>query len=95
MNLKLTMVSIIIPHITVEQAGGQCLPCVMDIRHEDEVSKAVDVAVKRFGGIDIVVNNAGAISLTGTLDTSMKKLVKHTVLLSYQANALINMCMCV
>ncbi|XP_065905371.1 hydroxysteroid dehydrogenase-like protein 2 isoform X3 [Dysidea avara] len=57
----------------VEQAGGQCLPCVMDIRHEDEVSKAVDQAVKRFGGIDIVVNNAGAISLTGTLNTSMKK----------------------
>jgi len=58
---------------TVEQAGGQCLPCVMDVRHEDEVSKAVDLAVKRFGGIDIVVNNAGAISLTGTLNTSMKK----------------------
>jgi len=45
----------------------------MDIRHEDEVSKAVDQAIKRFGGIDIVVNNAGAISLTGTLNTSMKK----------------------
>ena len=59
----------------MEQAGGQCLPCVMDIRHEDEVSKAVDQAVKRFGGIDIVVNNAGAISLTGTLNTSIKKWV--------------------
>lgn len=37
------------------------------------VQKAVDAAVKTFGGIDIVVNNASAISLTGTLDTTMKK----------------------
>ena len=57
----------------VEEAGGQCLPCVVDVRDEVAVQAAVDAAVRRFGGIDIVVNNASAISLTGTLDTPMKK----------------------
>lgn len=59
--------------ILVEAAGGSCLPCVVDIREEAQVQDAVDKAVKTFGGIDIVVNNASAISLTRTLDTSMKK----------------------
>ena len=59
----------------VEQAGGQCLPCVVDIRYEDQVARAVKQAVDKFGGIDILVNNAGAISLTGTLNTTMKKCV--------------------
>jgi NAD(P)-dependent dehydrogenase (short-subunit alcohol dehydrogenase family) len=45
----------------------------VDVRSEDEVRKAVDEAVKKFGGIDILVNNASAISLTGTVETSMKK----------------------
>jgi len=45
----------------------------MDIRNEEQVRSAVEAAVKRFGGIDILVNNASAISLTGTLDTPMKK----------------------
>jgi len=63
----------------VEQAGGQCLPCVVDIRYEDQISKAVEQAVERFGGIDILVNNAGAISLTGTLNTTMKKFVIYCV----------------
>lgn len=45
----------------------------MDIREESQVQQAVDKAVERFGGIDIVVNNASAINLTGTLETSMKK----------------------
>jgi len=63
--------------VIVEQAGGQCLPCVVDIRHEEQVSKAVDQAVQRFGGIDILVNNASAISLTGTLSTEMKRYVHH------------------
>lgn len=58
---------------TVEDAGGKCLPCVVDIRYEDQVEKAVQDTVKKFGGIDILVNNASAISLTGTLETSMKK----------------------
>ena len=58
----------------VEEAGGQCLPCVVDIRDESAVNKAVQEAVKQFGGIDILVNNASAISLTGTLETPMKRL---------------------
>ena len=61
--------------LTVEQAGGKCLPCVVDIRYEDQVSKAVEQTVQKFGGIDILVNNASAISLTGTLATDMKRYV--------------------
>lgn len=57
----------------VEAAGGKCLPCIVDIRHEDQIQSAVEKAVKQFGGIDILVNNASAISLTGTLDTDMKR----------------------
>lgn len=59
--------------IAVEAAGGRCLPCVVDIQHENQVQSAVDEAVKTFGGIDIVVNNASAIMLTGTLETPMKR----------------------
>lgn len=54
-------------------AGGQALPVAVDIRDEAQVDDAVAAAVARFGGIDILVNNASAISLTGTLDTSMKR----------------------
>ncbi|XP_072027168.1 hydroxysteroid dehydrogenase-like protein 2 [Amphiura filiformis] len=57
----------------IEEAGGKCLPCIVDVRDEAQVQAAVDQAVKTFGGIDIVVNNASAISITGTQDTSMKK----------------------
>lgn len=57
----------------VEEAGGKCLPCAVDIRDDDAVAKAVQEAVKTFGGIDILVNNASAISLTGTLETPMKR----------------------
>ncbi|XP_066924599.1 hydroxysteroid dehydrogenase-like protein 2 [Clytia hemisphaerica] len=57
----------------IEEAGGKCLPCVVDIREESQVLKSVDEAVSTFGGIDILVNNASAISLTGTLETPMKK----------------------
>ena len=60
-------------YFIVEAAGGSCLPCVVDVREEKQVQAAVDEAVKRFGGIDILVNNASAITLTGTLETSMKK----------------------
>nr|XP_039272428.1 hydroxysteroid dehydrogenase-like protein 2 [Styela clava] len=56
----------------IVKAGGKCLPCVVDVRSEEAVQGAVDQAVKEFGGIDIVVNNASAISLTGTLQTPMK-----------------------
>ncbi len=63
----------------IEEAGGRALPCRMDIRMEDHVQAAVDKAVASFGGIDILVNNASAISLTGTRDTSMKRydLMQH------------------
>ncbi|XP_055955912.1 hydroxysteroid dehydrogenase-like protein 2 [Patella vulgata] len=57
----------------IEEAGGKCFPCVVDIRNEEDVNKAVEETVKRFGGIDILVNNASAISLTGTEATPMKK----------------------
>jgi citronellol/citronellal dehydrogenase len=57
----------------IEQAGGQALPIVGDIRDEDSVAGAVQQCVERFGGIDICVNNASAISLVGTLDLPMKR----------------------
>ena len=59
----------------VEKAGGKCLPCVVDIRDESQVEKAVKQAVDKFGGIDIVVNNASAIHLTGTVETPMKRYI--------------------
>ena len=65
--------------LIVEQAGGKCLPCVVDIRYEDQVSKAVEQTVQKFGGIDILVNNASAINLTGTLATDMKRYMYHCV----------------
>jgi len=57
----------------IEKAGGKCLPCMVDVREEQQVQDAVEQAIRKFGGIDIVVNNASAISLTGTLDTPMKR----------------------
>jgi citronellol/citronellal dehydrogenase len=57
----------------VEKAGGKALACVVDIRFEEQVEEAVQKAVERFGGIDILVNNASAISLTGTVETPMKR----------------------
>lgn len=57
----------------VEQAGGKCLPCVMDLRKEEEISNAVEAAVKKFGGIDILINNGGAIDLSSTEDITIKK----------------------
>lgn len=57
----------------VEKAGGKGLPCVVDVRDEKQVRSAVEAAVAKFGGIDIVVNNASAISLTGTENTDMKR----------------------
>jgi citronellol/citronellal dehydrogenase len=57
----------------IEEAGGRALPVVCDIRFEEQVEAAVAEAVKKFGGIDILVNNASAIHLTGTVATPMKK----------------------
>jgi citronellol/citronellal dehydrogenase len=57
----------------IESAGGEALPLVCDVRDEAQVAAAVAKTVERFGGIDICVNNASAISLTGTLATEMKR----------------------
>ena len=57
----------------IEAAGGQALPVVTDIRDEASVLAAVEAAVARFGGIDMLVNNASAISLTPTPATPMKR----------------------
>ncbi|XP_054722151.1 hydroxysteroid dehydrogenase-like protein 2 [Uloborus diversus] len=57
----------------MEEAGGSCLPCIVDVRDEEQVLNAVNSAVQKFGGIDILVNNASAIHLTGTVDTPMKR----------------------
>jgi len=56
----------------IEDAGGQALAVKTDIRDEEQVARAVAAGVERFGGIDILINNASAISLTGLADTSMK-----------------------
>ena len=57
----------------VGKAGGRALPCLVDIRFEDQVQSAVAEAVETFGGIDILINNASALSPTGTLETEMKR----------------------
>jgi citronellol/citronellal dehydrogenase len=57
----------------IERAGGHAVGCVADIRFEDQVAAAVEKAVGAFGGIDILINNASAISLTKTQDTPMKR----------------------
>jgi citronellol/citronellal dehydrogenase len=57
----------------VETAGGNALAIKCDIREEDEVRAAVAQTVARFGGLDILVNNASAIWLRGALDTPMKR----------------------
>mgnify|MGYP001813414466 FL=1 len=57
----------------IEKAGGQALPLVVDVRDEERVAAAMADAAEKFGGIDILVNNASAIQLTGTLETEMKR----------------------
>jgi citronellol/citronellal dehydrogenase len=57
----------------VEKAGGKALPLPCDVRDEQSVEKSVAETVAKFGGIDILVNNASAISLTGTLQTPIKR----------------------
>ncbi len=57
----------------IEKAGGQALAVACDIREEAQVRAAVEAAVQRFGGIDVLVNNASAIHLSGTLQTPMKR----------------------
>jgi citronellol/citronellal dehydrogenase len=57
----------------IEKAGGTALPCIVDIRFEEQIKAAVDKTIETFGGIDILVNNASAISLTNTPSTPMKR----------------------
>lgn len=57
----------------IEEAGGRALPIVGDIRDEERVSSAVEQAVERFGGIDVCVNNASAIDLSGTETLTIKR----------------------
>ena len=57
----------------IEAAGGKALPLIVDVRDEASVYEAVEKTVAAFGGIDICVNNASAIQLTGTLQTDMKR----------------------
>jgi citronellol/citronellal dehydrogenase len=57
----------------IEKAGGKALALACDIRFEDQVAAAVAATVERFGHLDICVNNASAISLTGTQETDMKR----------------------
>ena len=57
----------------IEAAGGRTLPIQCDIREEDQVRAAVAQTIETFGGIDILINNASAIWLRGSLDTPMKR----------------------
>jgi citronellol/citronellal dehydrogenase len=57
----------------IEHAGGKALPLQVDIRHEEQVLEAVKKTAETFGGIDICVNNASAINLTGTEALDMKR----------------------
>ena len=57
----------------IVEEGGEALPVICDIRDEENVRKAVNLGVDKFGGIDICINNASAIQLTGTLLTDMKR----------------------
>jgi citronellol/citronellal dehydrogenase len=66
----------------IERAGGQALPLVVDVRDEAVVKDALEKTALKFGGIDIVVNNASAIQLTEIADTDMRRFD-----LMYQVNA--------
>ena len=57
----------------IEKAGGQALPLVVDVRDEAAVKGAIDQTAARFGSLDIVVNNASAVSLTPIAQTDMKR----------------------
>jgi citronellol/citronellal dehydrogenase len=57
----------------IEKAGGKALACVVDVRSEEQIHAAIHKTVETFGGLDILVNNASAISLTGTLETPLKR----------------------
>jgi citronellol/citronellal dehydrogenase len=57
----------------IERAGGRALPLVVDVRDEESVKNGIAHTVERFGGLDIVVNNASAVQVTPVTDTDMKR----------------------
>ena len=57
----------------IEALGGKCLPLQVDIRDEKSVKEAMEKTVERFGGLDILVNNASAINLAGVQDMDVKR----------------------
>jgi citronellol/citronellal dehydrogenase len=57
----------------IEKAGGRALPLAVDVRDEETVKRAIEQTVATFGGLDILVNNASAISLTPVADTEMRR----------------------
>jgi citronellol/citronellal dehydrogenase len=57
----------------IEAAGGKAIPCIADVRFEDQIQAAVNATVTKFGGIDILINDASAITLSPTLETDMKR----------------------
>ncbi|MCC9146177.1 MULTISPECIES: NAD(P)-dependent oxidoreductase [unclassified Arthrobacter] len=56
----------------LEAAGGKALPIIGDVRRDEDVARAVEATIEQFGGIDIVLNNASAIDLSGTDAVTMK-----------------------
>lgn len=57
----------------IEEAGGRAVAVVGDVREEEDVTRAVQTAAERFGGVDIVINNASALNLAGTLELTPKR----------------------
>ena len=57
----------------IEECGGKALPLKCDIRYEDQVKKCIEKIVETFGGIDILINNASAIDISGTANVDMKR----------------------
>ena len=57
----------------IKQAGGEALPVVVDVRHEEQVLAAVEQTINTFGKIDVLINNASAINMSSTLDMTMKR----------------------
>lgn len=57
----------------IEQAGGKALPIVVDVREETNVQAAIDQTLSKFGGIDMLINNASAINTSSTTDIPMKR----------------------
>lgn len=57
----------------IKQAGGEALPVVVDVRHEEQVLAAIEQTISAFGKIDVLINNASAINMSSTLDMTMKR----------------------